>query len=126
MHENVERVCDVAVGLRRRVVETCREVFADARGVALLGFPDDGNVGDSALWPGQLAVLRELGLGRPRYVFGRPHVILDDSHGKISAFHRAWTRASDLVVRCDDAKEGLEVARTLSGGSRSSRSARSA
>lgn len=68
----VEPTSDVvAERLGRRVLETCREVLADARGVAVVGFPDHGNVGDSAIWLGQLAVLRELGLGRPRYVSGR-------------------------------------------------------
>lgn len=57
--------------LRRRVLDVCGDLLAGARGVALLGFPDHGNVGDSAIWLGQLAVLRALGLGRPRYLCGR-------------------------------------------------------
>lgn len=57
--------------LRSRVLDVCADELAGARGAALLGFPDHGNVGDSAIWLGQLAVLRELGLGRPRYLCGR-------------------------------------------------------
>ena len=36
--------------------------------VALLDFQDHGNVGDSAIWLGQLAALRARGIARPRYV----------------------------------------------------------
>jgi exopolysaccharide biosynthesis predicted pyruvyltransferase EpsI len=36
--------------------------------VALLDFQDHGNVGDSAIWLGQLAALRARGIRRPRYV----------------------------------------------------------
>lgn len=69
--EGVEPNPDLVGRLGHRALETCRDVLSDARGAAVLGFPDHGNVGDLAIWLGQLAVLRELGLMRPRYVSGR-------------------------------------------------------
>lgn len=49
----------------------------------------------------------------------RPHVILDNSYGKISAFYRTWTRASDVAVMCDAPEEALEVASAMERRKRS-------
>jgi pyruvyl transferase EpsO len=57
-------------GLGREVERTLRPLFAGVRRVALLDYPDFPNVGDSAIWLGQLAWLRSLGL-HPVYTADR-------------------------------------------------------
>lgn len=48
-----------------------------------------------------------------------PHMVLDNAYGKISAFYRTWTRASDGAVLCDDPREALEIASAMGRGRRS-------
>lgn len=50
----------VAEELRGRLLRTMAEVIPRRSRVALLDFPDHTNVGDSAIWLGELAVLRHL------------------------------------------------------------------
>ncbi len=47
--------------LRARIDETLRPLLHATRSAALIDFPDYSNVGDSAIWLGQLAFLRSLG-----------------------------------------------------------------
>lgn len=54
--------------LRRTVDDVLRPLLAGTNSVALLGFPNYANVGDSAIWLGTLAYLRSVGITRPRYV----------------------------------------------------------
>ncbi len=53
--------------LRVRLLEALRPLVAGAPRVALLDFPAHSNVGDSAIWLGALALLRDLGLPAPCY-----------------------------------------------------------
>jgi pyruvyl transferase EpsO len=46
-------------------------------------------------------------------MLGIPHVILDNSYGKLSSFHRQWTRDTDGIVFAEDSREALEMARAL-------------
>lgn len=49
------------------MVAACREHLAETSTVALLGFPNHGNVGDSTIWLGQRALLALLDLDPPCY-----------------------------------------------------------
>lgn len=60
---HLDRVGDV----RDRLLGACRRHIPEASEVALLGFPNHGNVGDSSIWLGQLALLSELGFEAPCY-----------------------------------------------------------
>ena len=53
--------------LRRKCQETLGSVLGHQRRLALLDFPNYANVGDSAIWLGDLACLESLGIRRPRY-----------------------------------------------------------
>jgi pyruvyl transferase EpsO len=53
--------------LRQRILDTLRPLVAGADRVALLDFPNHANVGDSLIWLGELACLRELGIRRLCY-----------------------------------------------------------
>lgn len=54
--------------LRTQLLETLRPIVAELDGYALIDFPNYANVGDSAIYLGQLAALRALGAPRPRYI----------------------------------------------------------
>jgi exopolysaccharide biosynthesis predicted pyruvyltransferase EpsI len=54
--------------LRGRVEETLRPLLAPAERIALIDFPNYPNVGDSAIYLGQLACLASLGAPRPRFI----------------------------------------------------------
>lgn len=54
--------------LRTRLQETLRPLVTPLRRFALIEFPNYANVGDSAIYLGQLAALRALGLGPPCFV----------------------------------------------------------
>ena len=54
--------------LRTRLLETLRPLLAPLDTFALVDFPNYANVGDSAIYLGQLACLRALGAPRPRFV----------------------------------------------------------
>lgn len=58
---NVPGEVPTAQGLRQKVVTTLGGFGLRGRRVALLDFPDYSNVGDSAIWLGERATLRELG-----------------------------------------------------------------
>jgi pyruvyl transferase EpsO len=46
-------------------------------------------------------------------LLGIPHVILDNSYGKLSSFYRQWTHDTDGIVFAEDSREALEMAREL-------------
>lgn len=54
--------------MHARIDATLRPLIAGAPRVALLDFPAHSNVGDSAIWIGQLAALRSLGIREPAYI----------------------------------------------------------
>lgn len=54
--------------LRARLLETLRPVVAPLDAFALIDFPNYPNVGDSAIYLGQLECLRALGAPRPRFI----------------------------------------------------------
>jgi exopolysaccharide biosynthesis predicted pyruvyltransferase EpsI len=56
----------VASALRGKLLATYSEVIRSSTECALIDFPDYSNVGDSAIWLGEVALLRELGV-RIRY-----------------------------------------------------------
>lgn len=53
--------------LARLAVETLRPLIRRDAPCAVIDFPNHTNLGDSAIWLAQLALLRRLGLGQPRY-----------------------------------------------------------
>lgn len=53
--------------LRRRALQTLEALIDPAEPYALIDFPNHTNVGDSAIWLGNLSVLRTLGARSPRY-----------------------------------------------------------
>lgn len=57
--------------LRETIERTLRPLLAGARAVALLDHPNHWNVGDSAIWLGETAFLRGLGIRRPAYAADR-------------------------------------------------------
>lgn len=50
--------------LRHQLLTILRPVIPDGQPVALLDFPQQGNIGDSAIWAGEVAALRALGARR--------------------------------------------------------------
>ncbi|WP_380165822.1 polysaccharide pyruvyl transferase family protein [Jannaschia sp. R86511] len=48
-------------------------------------------------------------------LLGIPHVVLDNSYGKISALHRLWTSSSETTHWAEDPDQALDLARTLLG-----------
>jgi len=57
-----------ARSLRTQLLETLRPFLARLDKYALIDFPNYANVGDSAIYLGQLACLRELGAPPPRFI----------------------------------------------------------
>jgi exopolysaccharide biosynthesis predicted pyruvyltransferase EpsI len=92
--------------LRLRVTETLGPLLDSAEGLALIDFPNTANIGDSAIYLGQLACLRSLGM-RPRFIcdlrtydrrelarrIGRSGVILFAGGG---SFGDIWPAAQEL------------------------------
>ena len=62
---------DLIASLRERIEAVWRPLVARSSRVALLDFPDHANVGDSAIWLGELACLRSLGVGPPVFTCDR-------------------------------------------------------
>lgn len=58
---------DIVHNCRALLLATFGPLVAGASAVALLDFPDHGNVGDSVLWLGALAGLKAVGAPRPVY-----------------------------------------------------------
>lgn len=54
--------------LRREIRRSVGPLLDRSGRVALVDFPDYANVGDSAIWLGELQVLRSMGIGDPAYV----------------------------------------------------------
>ncbi len=54
-------------GMQRQVDDALRTLLAPASATAMLDFPSHSNVGDSAIWLGQLASLDRIGAPAPRY-----------------------------------------------------------
>jgi pyruvyl transferase EpsO len=48
-------------------------------------------------------------------MMGVPHVVLDNTYGKISSFHRTWTAGADGVRIAGSAAEAVALARQLAG-----------
>jgi pyruvyl transferase EpsO len=74
--------------LQRRLDEVIGPLLPPGEPVALVGFPNYANVGDSAIWLGTLALLRALGSGPPRYVcdhatYARERLAARVGHGTI-------------------------------------------
>ncbi|MGE5230205.1 MAG: polysaccharide pyruvyl transferase family protein [Deltaproteobacteria bacterium] len=61
------RGTDLVADLRRRAIEAVRPLLDPGEPCALLDFPNHTNVGDSAIWLGELALLRALGARDLRY-----------------------------------------------------------
>lgn len=51
-------------------------------------------------------------------LLGIPHVILDNSNGKVKQFFETWTRDAELAHWADSAREALEIGARLVAGSR--------
>jgi pyruvyl transferase EpsO len=47
-------------------------------------------------------------------LIGIPHILLDNSYGKVASFYRTWTSHSPLVTWCNDPAEALALATDLS------------
>ena len=60
--QHAEPTGDVVAGLAARVVATYAELLDGASDVALLDYPNHVNIGDAAIWAGELAALRALGV----------------------------------------------------------------
>lgn len=54
--------------LRSRVEEILRRIIGERRVTAMVDFPNYPNVGDTAIYLGQLACLASLGIARPRFI----------------------------------------------------------
>lgn len=54
--------------LQREIRRSLGPLLDQSRRVALVDFPDYANVGDSAIWLGELQFLRAMGIGEPAYV----------------------------------------------------------
>ena len=50
-------------------------------------------------------------------LMGIPHVLLDNTYGKVRSFHETWTQASVLTVFEDDFPRAIDRARTWRGPS---------
>ncbi len=58
----------LVVELGRIAADMLRPLIRTDAPCALLDFPNHTNLGDSAIWLGQLALLRRLNVGQPRYI----------------------------------------------------------
>ena len=82
---------DLIASLGRQVHATVAPLLAGARRVALLDFPNQPNVGDSAIWLGDLACLKAVGIQRTVYTcevgtYSRKHLAAEVGDG-IIVFH---------------------------------------
>lgn len=74
-----------ADALRSRVRKVLDSVLDLSGGYALVDFPSHSNVGDSAIWLGEIAALRSLGVGGPRYVCDRRALSPDALRSRVGA-----------------------------------------
>ncbi|HJR64918.1 MAG TPA: polysaccharide pyruvyl transferase family protein [Gemmatimonadaceae bacterium] len=113
--------------LRTRLLETLRPVVAHLDAYALIDFPNYANVGDSAIYLGQLEALRALGAPRPRFIcdfrtfdraelarrIGRQGTILLTGGG---SFGDLWPTAQDLreeIVRAFPGNPIVQLPQTI-------------
>lgn len=66
------------LSLREKLTEMCRPHVSDKSSYAIVDFPNYPNVGDSAIWLGQLAVLRSLTRRAPSYVASHANFDADE------------------------------------------------
>ncbi|WP_322963419.1 polysaccharide pyruvyl transferase family protein [Sphingomonas fuzhouensis] len=59
---------DVIAGQRTALLDLYRRHVTPGQPYALVDFPDHANVGDSAIWLGEIALLRDIGAGDPAYI----------------------------------------------------------
>lgn len=64
----MRHAADVVAGLQREIEAVLRPLLAEGPVTALVDFPNYPNVGDSAIYLGQLAILRSLGIPAPRFI----------------------------------------------------------
>ncbi len=67
-HPRTQDVASFLASMHARIDAVLKPLIPKDAPVALLDFQDHGNVGDSAIWLGQLAALRARGIRHPRYV----------------------------------------------------------
>jgi pyruvyl transferase EpsO len=49
-------------------------------------------------------------------LLGIPHVLMENTYGKLGRFYETWTRGSPLAHFADSPAEALAIARSLAGG----------
>ncbi|MBB4610028.1 polysaccharide pyruvyl transferase family protein [Sphingomonas yabuuchiae] len=59
---------DVIAGQRKALLDLYRRHVTSGEPYALVDFPDHPNVGDSAIWLGEIALLHAVGAGDPAYI----------------------------------------------------------
>lgn len=113
--------------LRTQLLETLRPIVAHLDAYALIDFPNYANVGDSAIYLGQLDALRALGAPRPRFIcdfrtfsraelarrIGPEGTILLTGGG---SFGDLWPTAQDLreeIVRAFPAHPIVQLPQTM-------------
>jgi len=69
--------------------------------------------GQSLLQQGEVVVTDRLHGHILCLLMGIPHVVLDNTYGKLRGFHETWTAESDLVHWAETGTTALELARTL-------------
>ena len=85
--------------------------------------PDRGRRGGRILSGGRVVITDRLHGHILSLMLGIPHVVLDNSYGKVRAFFETWTHSCGLARWADSPAHGLELARRLAledslGGSR--------
>lgn len=58
----------LSVRVRSLLIKTLSDLLTGRERYVLLDFPDYGNVGDSAIWSGEVTALRDIDLGAPHFV----------------------------------------------------------
>jgi exopolysaccharide biosynthesis predicted pyruvyltransferase EpsI len=75
-------------------------------------------VGREILSRGRVVVTDRLHVHILCLLLGIPHVCLDNSYGKLTAFITTWTESSPLVHRAASPRDAVDTARTLADASR--------
>lgn len=113
--------------LRARSLEVLAPLIDPKRPIALVDFPNHSNVGDSAIWSGELALLRAIGVEQPAYVcfgetyyrprmaraIGRDGIILLHGGGNFGDLWPWHQKLRELVIQDFPDHEIIQLPQTM-------------
>ncbi len=107
--ERLKRIMQANTDPARRFTKLARETFEPLARLRL-------DRGCRFLSRGQVVITDRLHGHILCLCMGIPHVVLDNSYGKVRSFYEAWTSASSLAQWANSVEEALEIARSLLEG----------